>query len=180
MSTPVYVLLLAAGRGARFGADTNKCFVDLRGKSILRRSYEAFLQSDLVSGIAVVVSKGEEDKAESLLHPVIDQRFLGFVNGGKERAESVLFGLRYLSRGRKRHAATGTRCSPPSCPPALINRAWCVPSHRGIAPHSRDRHVRQVAENGRIESRLNRSITRDADPALSRHIDIATRPAARS
>ena len=63
MSTPVYVLLLAAGRGARFGADTNKCFVDLRGKSILRRSYEAFLQSDLVSGIAVVVSKGEEDKA---------------------------------------------------------------------------------------------------------------------
>ncbi len=179
MSTPVYVLLLAAGRGARFGADTNKCFVDLRGKSILRRSYEAFLQSDLVSGIAVVVSKGEEDKAESLLHPVIDQRFLGFVNGGKERAESVLFGLRYLSRAPENgmplilvHDAARCLVSP-----ALIDQ--CVEAslrdHVGIAPAiAVTDTIRQVAENGRIESRLNRDRLRAMQTPQCAFLDILT------
>lgn len=179
MSTPVYVILLAAGRGARFGADINKCFVDLQGKSILRRSYEAFLQSDLVSGIAVVVSKGEEEKAESLLHPVIDQRFLGFVNGGKERAESVLFGLRYLSRAPENgmplilvHDAA--RCL---VTPDLIDQCidMSLRDHVGVAPAiAVTDTIRQVAVNGRIERRLDRSQLRRMQTPQCAFLDILT------
>ncbi|MEK0081528.1 bifunctional 2-C-methyl-D-erythritol 4-phosphate cytidylyltransferase/2-C-methyl-D-erythritol 2,4-cyclodiphosphate synthase [Benzoatithermus flavus] len=86
-------LVVAAGRGERFGAALPKQYASLAGKPILRHAVEAFLAHPLIDAVRVVI--GPEDRSLydaatrglDLLPPVI---------GGASRQETVRRGLESL------------------------------------------------------------------------------------
>lgn len=86
-------LVVAAGRGERFGAGLPKQYARLAGKPILRHAVEALLAHPAVDAVRVVIAPGDEalyaaaTAGLSLLPPVA---------GGAERQETVRLGLESL------------------------------------------------------------------------------------
>ena len=88
-----WAVLPAAGRGARFGAEIPKQYLQVAGKTLLEHSLRAVLDHDDVDGAVVVVAPGDPHWPgwrEMGGKPVIA------CVGGAERADSVLAGLHAL------------------------------------------------------------------------------------
>lgn len=87
-------LIVAAGRGARFGTDIPKQYLSLAGEPVLRRSVRAFLQHPRVTGVQVVINPDHHDlytrAVEGLDLPAP-------ISGGPTRQDSVRFGLESLA-----------------------------------------------------------------------------------
>ncbi len=85
-------VILAAGRGERLGAPTNKALVELAGRSLVRWSAEAFAASRAVVEIVAVARPGEEAVVERILDGLgLPWRV---VPGGERRQDSSLAGIR--------------------------------------------------------------------------------------
>lgn len=86
----LYVVIVAAGSGARFGGGVPKQFLPLHGKAVLRHSVEKFVDIPGVKGIAVVTDAAWKEEAAKALSglPVTS-----YPQGGKTRKESVFNGL---------------------------------------------------------------------------------------
>lgn len=85
-------ILVAAGRGERLGGELPKAFVDLGGKSLLRRSAEALSASDEIGALIVVAPPGFEFQARN--ETASTGKLRAVVRGGKTRQDSVRAGLR--------------------------------------------------------------------------------------
>jgi 2-C-methyl-D-erythritol 4-phosphate cytidylyltransferase / 2-C-methyl-D-erythritol 2,4-cyclodiphosphate synthase len=90
----LYALLVAAGRGSRFGGALPKQYLALAGQSVLRHAAAAFANHPRVSGVQIVIRP--EDRA------VYDRAVAGLkllppVPGGAERQDSVRLGLEALA-----------------------------------------------------------------------------------
>jgi len=86
-------LIVAAGRGTRFGGDLPKQYRLLGGVPLLRHSLETFSRHPAVSGVRVVIhpdDRARYDEAAAGLDP------LAPVAGGAERQDSVRLGLESL------------------------------------------------------------------------------------
>jgi 2-C-methyl-D-erythritol 4-phosphate cytidylyltransferase / 2-C-methyl-D-erythritol 2,4-cyclodiphosphate synthase len=88
-------LIVAAGRGTRFGGALPKQYLALGGASVLRHAAAAFATHPKIDGVQVVIR--EEDRA------IFDQTMAGLailppVPGGAERQDSVRLGLDALAR----------------------------------------------------------------------------------
>lgn len=86
-------LIVAAGRGARFGTDIPKQYLPLAGQAVLRRSVEAFRRHPRITAVRVVISPEHRH--------LYDQAMAGLdlpepVAGGATRQESVRNGLEAL------------------------------------------------------------------------------------
>ena len=90
----VSALLMAAGRGARFGADSPKQYLPLLGRPVLRHAAEALLRDGLVDRILPVCAAGEEERVAALLDGL---PALPPVSGGDTRQGSVRAGLEALA-----------------------------------------------------------------------------------
>ncbi|HWD59503.1 MAG TPA: bifunctional 2-C-methyl-D-erythritol 4-phosphate cytidylyltransferase/2-C-methyl-D-erythritol 2,4-cyclodiphosphate synthase [Stellaceae bacterium] len=90
----IYALVLAAGRGTRFGGTLPKQYLPLGGSSVLRHAVSAFAANPRIAGIQLTIraeDRGEYDTALAgldLLPPVA---------GGAERQDSVRLGLEALA-----------------------------------------------------------------------------------
>ncbi len=91
----IHVLLLAAGSGTRMNAGENKVFLPVAGKSVLRRSVEAFIP--FAQDITVVYRNGDLEKVEKIIHDMSLSFPVFFVPGGATRQESVSRGLIHFS-----------------------------------------------------------------------------------
>lgn len=91
-------LIVAAGRGTRAGADLPKQYRRIGGKSILRRSIDAYLAHPAVD--AVIVTVAPDDTSYEIVAPQNDERLLPPAVGGDTRQDSVRAGLRALA-GRR-------------------------------------------------------------------------------
>ena len=89
-------LIVAAGRGLRFGGPVPKQYADLAGKSVLWRTIEAVQASKSVSDIRVVIASGDEG---IYANAIADGGLPPPVIGGKSRQQSVLLGLEALAAG---------------------------------------------------------------------------------
>lgn len=87
-------LIVAAGRGLRFGADLPKQYLHLAGKPILRRTVEAFLRHPAVTNVRVVIDPAFRDLYD---HAVAGLDLLPPIAGGPTRQDSVLNGLEALA-----------------------------------------------------------------------------------
>jgi 2-C-methyl-D-erythritol 4-phosphate cytidylyltransferase/2-C-methyl-D-erythritol 2,4-cyclodiphosphate synthase len=87
-------LLVAAGRGARFGGETPKQYRTLLGRPVLRHAAEALLREGGVAAILPVTPPGEEAALAAMLDGL---PLLPPVPGGATRQASVLAGLEALA-----------------------------------------------------------------------------------
>jgi 2-C-methyl-D-erythritol 4-phosphate cytidylyltransferase / 2-C-methyl-D-erythritol 2,4-cyclodiphosphate synthase len=90
----IYALVLAAGRGTRFGGTLPKQYLKLGGASVLRHAVDAFVGHPRIDGVLVTIRP--EDRAE------YDAALAGLdllppVPGGAERQDSVRLGLEALA-----------------------------------------------------------------------------------
>jgi 2-C-methyl-D-erythritol 4-phosphate cytidylyltransferase/2-C-methyl-D-erythritol 2,4-cyclodiphosphate synthase len=88
-----YALIVAAGRGTRFGGALPKQYLALGGGSVLRHAVTAFATHPRIAGVQVVIR--EEDR-EIFDKAVTGLAVLPPVPGGAERQDSVRLGLEAL------------------------------------------------------------------------------------
>ncbi len=90
----VWAIVLAGGRGSRFGGEVPKQYLDLWGHPLLHHSLRALLEVTEVAGVVVPTATRDIPRLEAevlpglgILKPVL------VVPGGAERADSVRNGL---------------------------------------------------------------------------------------
>ncbi|MDB5403242.1 MAG: 2-C-methyl-D-erythritol 2,4-cyclodiphosphate synthase, partial [Rhodopila sp.] len=86
----VAAILVAAGSGIRFGAETPKQFLTIAGKPVIRHAAEA-----LAAHVSLLQPVGEATAIEAALHDV--PRCLPAIPGGATRQDSVRAGLETLA-----------------------------------------------------------------------------------
>jgi len=92
--TRCIALIVAAGRGSRFGGALPKQYALLGGKTVLRCSVEAFQASRSIAEVRVVIAAGDEAAYAAAMAGV---RLAGPIVGGATRQQSVLNGLEALA-----------------------------------------------------------------------------------
>lgn len=92
--TSLVAVVPAAGVGSRMKADRPKQYLQIHGKTILEHTIERLLSHPAITQVVVAVSEDDPYYSELAIaqHPDIIR-----VAGGKERADSVLSALRFLS-----------------------------------------------------------------------------------
>jgi 2-C-methyl-D-erythritol 4-phosphate cytidylyltransferase/2-C-methyl-D-erythritol 2,4-cyclodiphosphate synthase len=92
--TTCTALIVAAGRGSRFGGPLPKQYALLAGRPVLRHTLEAYRSAPQITGLSVVIADGDEPHYAAavaglgLARPVL---------GGVSRQQSVLNGLEALA-----------------------------------------------------------------------------------
>ena len=86
-------LVVAAGRGRRFGGDLPKQYAPLGGQTVLRRTVQAFLNHDRVDTLRCVIHADDRDLYDAALNGL---EVLEPVLGGDTRQDSVRLGLESL------------------------------------------------------------------------------------
>ena len=90
----VWALVPAAGIGARMASDKPKQYMQIAGSTIIEHTLTALLNFDAISGVQLCLSPEDQYWVElNISHECL----LPVVDGGAERADSVLAGLQALS-----------------------------------------------------------------------------------
>ncbi|WP_424985042.1 2-C-methyl-D-erythritol 4-phosphate cytidylyltransferase [Microbulbifer sp. S227A] len=97
------VVIVAAGRGRRLGAEIPKQYIPLGGICSLRRVADLFLSVDAVRWIVPVIHPDDHLLCAEALDGVRDPRLLPPVHGADTRARSVRCGLEALAPYRPEH-----------------------------------------------------------------------------
>ena len=92
-----YALVLAAGRGARFGGMLPKQYLPLGGATVLRHAVMAFAGHPRIDGVLTTIRPEDRDIYDRALAGV---DLLPPVSGGAERQDSVRLGLETLAAYR--------------------------------------------------------------------------------
>lgn len=95
MSVPFWLVIPAAGVGARMAADRPKQYLEVAGRCILEHTLDCFLDHPDLLG-AVVCLAVDDPYWPSLA--LADDPRIRRADGGRERADSVLAGLRALQQ----------------------------------------------------------------------------------
>ena len=93
----VTAIVVAAGKGSRFGGDLPKQFLKIEGKTIFEKSAEAFERHPCVDNILVVTSRDFMTLCKGLCGRFTKIRAV--VPGGAERQDSVNEGLKITEKG---------------------------------------------------------------------------------
>ena len=93
MTNQFWAVVPAAGVGKRMNADRPKQYLDLAGKTVIEHTLLRLLHADVFTAVAVAIS--EEDPYWSELSVASHEKIIR-AKGGKERADSVLSGLRAI------------------------------------------------------------------------------------
>jgi 2-C-methyl-D-erythritol 4-phosphate cytidylyltransferase len=91
--TMIYAVILAGGKGSRVGTNVPKQFLKLGGRTILLRTIDVFLDTDMIDIIYIVVNEMWLGHTKELLDKSYDtERLKRFkvICGGKERIMSFL------------------------------------------------------------------------------------------
>ena len=90
-----FLILAAAGSGARLGAKGPKAFLPLGGRPLLLWSVETIAGIEGFAGVVAAVPPGHEERARTLLEPYEGT----VVAGGARRQDSVREALRHVRPG---------------------------------------------------------------------------------
>ena len=87
-------VVVAAGKGERFGGDVPKQFVELNGKPVLYYSLKALCDSDIIDEVIIVTTEEWiEFCAEEIVRKYGFDKVDGIVLGGETRCDSVKAGV---------------------------------------------------------------------------------------
>lgn len=90
-------VVLAAGMGTRVGADGNKAYLPLAGRSMVSWSVEAVARTTEIDRTVLVFRRGERAMAERMLQAELGWATVELVEGGDTRHGSEWNVLRHLS-----------------------------------------------------------------------------------
>lgn len=86
-------VIVAGGRGERFGWEAPKQFALLGGVPLIVRSVRPFEKSILIESIVVVARPGDENRVREVLPPAEFTKVTSIVSGGLKRQDSVWNGV---------------------------------------------------------------------------------------
>jgi 2-C-methyl-D-erythritol 4-phosphate cytidylyltransferase / 2-C-methyl-D-erythritol 2,4-cyclodiphosphate synthase len=163
-------LIVAAGRGQRFGAASPKQYVDLGGKPLLRHSLETFVRHPEIGAVRVVIHGDDRALYESTAAGL---SLLGPVNGGATRQESVRIGLESL-KDIKPSRVLIHDAARPLVDAALIDRMLAaLEAAPGAVPALPVADTVKRAAGGHVAETLDRrSLWRAQTPQAFRYNDI--------
>lgn len=92
MSRDVGVVIVAAGRGSRFGGGIPKQFLPLGDRMVVEHALQPFLVHPAVHQIALVLPPGQQERVAV----ISEKTRIVVVEGGETRAASVRAGVRAL------------------------------------------------------------------------------------
>ncbi len=142
----VAAIVVAAGRGERFGASVAKPFLVLRGQPVLVHAVRAVEGSPLVTRVVVVVGPSQIPEAQSLLSAHGCHKVTAVVSGGAERQDSVRAGLGHIGDADTVVVHDGVR---PLATPATVTAVVTAALETGAATAGVPARetVKQVAGN---------------------------------
>lgn len=86
-------VVLAGGKGARFGAGLPKQFLLLGDKTVLEYSVDAFEQCEYIDEIWIVINSGFREFTDEIIHKRAWKKVVKLIDGGAERYFSTLNAL---------------------------------------------------------------------------------------
>src|SRR5215831_2595501 len=86
-------IVVAGGKGIRFGADRPKQFVQLNGTPVIVHTLRRFAQSNQIDQIVIVLPAADVPDFQNILDKFAVQKVAGVIAGGDTRAQSVKNGL---------------------------------------------------------------------------------------
>jgi len=90
----IWVVIPAAGIGKRMQADRPKQYLSLLGKTVIEHTLDCFLQHPRITGLVIALHPNDPYWQEL---SISSDKPIYTVKGGKERSDSVLNALEYLS-----------------------------------------------------------------------------------
>ena len=162
------VVLLAAGRGQRFGGNTPKQWTRLGAKLVLAHSIDRFSQDPRCQQIVLVVSRDKVDAAKALAG---DKAHV--VNGGDTREASTAAGLAAVHKDCE-HVLIHDAARP-LIPLAVIDRLLdaCAHGARAVVPVLPVADTLKDAATGTTVDRA--TLRRAQTPQAFRTVDIIAR-----
>ncbi len=130
MTTPEYAIIVAGGKGVRFGQSLPKQFTDLKGKPILIHTLEKFLSYSGELRIVLVLPESDMSRWEELVARYPSVSGVTLCTGGATRFESVKNGLRHVGQEGFVAVHDGVR---PLVKPAMIGEAFAAARIHGCA-----------------------------------------------
>lgn len=88
-----YAIILASGKGTRFGADIPKQFLKIGNKTILQRSIEVFENNDNIDSIIIVITPEYLSKAKEIIKDAKYRKIKSILAGGETRKQSSNIGI---------------------------------------------------------------------------------------
>jgi len=146
-------VILAAGRGERAGESHEgpKQYRRIGGVSVLRRTLEAFLATEGVSPVVVVIHRDDEAlyrEAVGELQPQLIR-----VTGGATRQESTLFGLRALAEATPAGVLIHDAARPFADPSLIAEVVGAISADGGVLPALPVSDTLKQARDGRLVER---------------------------
>ena len=112
-------LIVAAGRGSRMRQEMPKQYLSLGGRAVLWHTVQAFLASDRIDMVRVVIHPDDQALYDGAVAGIADTRLGAPVHGGASRAASVRLGLEALQADAPEHVLIHDAARP-FCPTDLI------------------------------------------------------------
>lgn len=154
-------VVLAAGMGTRVGADGNKAYLPLAGRSMVSWSVEAVARSANVARTILVFRRGERDLAARTLAEEVPDLRVELVEGGDTRHGSEENVLRHLAPDIESGAVDVVLvhdAARPLASPAMMDTAVTTARASGGAiPVLPAAEVIATDANGRLSPRTARS-----------------------
>ena len=88
-----YGIILASGKGNRYGSDVPKQFVKIAGKTVFEHTIEIFEKCNEIDEIIVVITPEYRHFAEELITKNNFKKITKLLNGGETRKESSSIGI---------------------------------------------------------------------------------------
>jgi 2-C-methyl-D-erythritol 4-phosphate cytidylyltransferase len=169
-------VVLAAGTGSRIGADANKAYLPLAGRSMVTWSLDAIARVREIARTVLVVRHGERQQAERTLERELPAATVELVEGGDSRHASEFNVLRYLAADIESGAIDvvlihdGAR---PLAGPAMMRAAVSVAREFGGAVPALAAHdIVRVDPTGAISPRPEGPIVRVQTPQAFRALPL--------
>ncbi len=163
-------LVVAAGRGHRFGAELPKQFLSLAGKPVLRHALEAFAAHPAIGAVQTVIHRDDRDLYQAAatgldLRPPAD--------GGATRQDSVHLGLAALADLAPKRVLIHDAARP-FVSGEIIDRVLAgLESHAGVIPAVPVADTLKRVEDGSVSGTVDRSgLWRAQTPQGFRYADI--------
>src|SRR4051794_10808443 len=166
-------IVVAGGKGVRFGGDRPKQFLALKGVPIIVQTLRQFESSRQIEKIVVVVPASQPDEVKSLSEKFDLKKVSRIVVGGPTRAQSVKRGLAVVDQAKVVAVHDAVR---PLVTPDEIDRVVTAAAGCGAAilVSSVSETIKEI-EGNRIVSTVPRAQLRRALTPQSFHFEILKR-----